>query len=69
MWVDLPASSIGGPNVAGAVGMDALRSRMEGLGIGTVHNTLANEEQDEEEKTTGASSSNQDERDRQMQLS
>ncbi len=42
---------------------------MEGLGIGTAHNTLANGEEDEEEKTTGASSFNQaDDRDRQVQL-
>ena len=42
-----------------AAGADALRSRMADLGIGTAHNTLANEE--EEDNTTGASSSfNQD---------
>ena len=38
---------------------DALRSRMGDLGIGTAHNTLANEG-DDEDNTTGASSSNQD---------
>lgn len=55
--------------MANAANMNALRSRMEGLGIGTAHNTLANGEDDEEEKTTGASSFNQaDDRDRQVQL-
>jgi hypothetical protein len=44
--------------MADAEGINALRSRMEGLGLGTAHNTLANEQDDEEEKTTGASSFN-----------
>ena len=45
----------------GGIGADQLRSRMVDLGIGTAHNTLANEGEGEgEDNTTGASSSNQD---------
>lgn len=55
--VDLPASSMGiHHEVTGASGIDALRSRMDDLGIGTAHNTLANEEEEEKTETTGASS-------------
>ena len=43
---------------------------MANLGIGTAHNTLANEGEEEEEKTTtGASSQNAEERERMAQLS
>lgn len=53
----LPASSMGMHHeVTGASGIDALRSRMDDLGIGTAHNTLANEEEEEKTETTGASS-------------
>lgn len=40
-----------------AAGAEGVRNRMAELGIGTAHNTLANEEED---NTTGASSSNQE---------
>ena len=45
--------------MAEGIDANALRSRMGDLGIGTAHNTLANEGEDED-NTTGASSSNQD---------
>ena len=69
-FLDLPASSFGGnPNeVTGAAGIEALRSRMGDLGVGTAHNTLANEEEEEKTETTGASSSNQADRERDEQL-
>lgn len=54
--LDLPASSVGqSAQGAAAINADDLAGRLGELGIGTAHNTLANEE---EEKTTGASSSN-----------
>lgn len=44
------------PQSAAAAGdIDALRSRMADLGVGTAHNTLA-----DEDNTTGASSNNQE---------
>ena len=55
---------------AGGFDVDALRSRVNDLGIGTAHNTLANETQGEEEdNTTGASSSNLEELNRNVQIS
>lgn len=49
-------------------GEAALRDQMANLGIGTAHNTLANEEEDDPDETTGASSNTEDQN-RQVQIS
>ena len=50
----------------GAVNAGDLAGRLGELGIGTAHNTLANEEED---NTTGASSREQEDQNRQVQIS
>ena len=54
-------------SAAAASDPEAIRSRMADLGIGTAHNTLANEGEDD--NTTGASSNKEDDANRNMQIS
>lgn len=57
-----------GVDADGPVGIEQLRSRMQDMGIGTAHNTLANEEEETKEENTTNASSNPSDRERSEQL-